>query len=377
MNKPFFSIVIPTKNRPELLRDAISSVLLQNFNDYELIISDNFNDERTKSVTDEFGGNSHVRYIRTEHELNIPDHWEFATKKAKGIYTLILTDRAFLQQGSLRDIHNTITVAEDAPVVFWKYGYFEEKSKILRGEKREAGIKILKSTELIKKFSRTLDVHYLPRPHVGCYRFDIIEKIKKDIGRLYLPFGPDYTSSLLSLAYSDIAVHIPRPLVFFQGATVSAGTRAQSSVVQYLNSLNIPDPYQFVPIKAPINSSLLFNDLLKIQRIAAGNFKDINIDMVPYFGICYQELMEKKIIWRVGEKDRIELWKEWARALSSFDGQFQRAVKKELIKRRMNILKSYVRTTFLGSFLAHLKRILQGKPVHRGVSMREAGGFMP
>ena len=50
MAKPFFSIVIPTKNRPELLRDAIRSVLLQNFDDYELIVSDNFNDERTKKL---------------------------------------------------------------------------------------------------------------------------------------------------------------------------------------------------------------------------------------------------------------------------------------------------------------------------------------
>ena len=57
--QPFFSIVIPTKNRPEYLRESIQSVLLQDFTDYELIVSDNFNDktliERHRLVYDAMG----------------------------------------------------------------------------------------------------------------------------------------------------------------------------------------------------------------------------------------------------------------------------------------------------------------------------------
>ena len=375
MNKPFFSIILPTKNRPALLRDAISSVLLQNFNDYELIISDNFNDERTKNVIDEFRSNPHLRYFRAESELNIPDHWEFAAKKAKGVYTLIITDRAFLRQGSLRDIHRTITEAKDAPVIFWKYGYFNEKSGALRGEKEEAGVKILKSSNLLKNFSRTLDAHYLPRPHVGCYRFDIAQKIRQNIGRLYLPFSPDYTSSLLLLAYSDFAMYLPRPLVFFQGASVSSGTRAQVSVVSYLKSLNLSDPYKYVPIKAPININLIFNDFLKIHNLAGGNFKNIDIDWVFYFGIVYQELIEKKIIWGVDKKVQSEPLEEWAKALALFDKQFQMAVKKELRKSRINVVKSYIRKTFMGDFLVKIKRAFLGKPTRFYSNVLEAGGF--
>ena len=375
MAKPFFSIVIPTKNRPELLRDAIRSVLLQNFDDYELIVSDNFNDEKTKKVIDEFKDNPNINYIRAESELNIPDHWEFATKNTKGVYTLILTDRAFLAQGALRDIHDIIIESKEAPVFFWKYGYFDEQKKVLRGEKEEEGAQILKSKNLLRNFGSTLDAHYLPRPHVGCYRFDIVQKIKQNIGRLYLPFGPDYTSSLLALAYSDSVIYLPRPLVFFQGASLSSGTQAQVSVVSYLKSLNLSDPYKYVPIKAPINTNLIFNDFLKIRSLASDNFKDIDIDWIFYFGIAYQALMEGKIIWGVDKKVKAEFLKEWARALTSFDEPFQRAVKKELRKRRMKILKSYVRKTFLGNFFVRIKRAFLGKPTRFYSSALEAGGF--
>ncbi len=53
---PFFSVVNPTKSRPTPLQDAIQSVLLQDFDDYELIVSNNFDDERTRQVVEPFLG---------------------------------------------------------------------------------------------------------------------------------------------------------------------------------------------------------------------------------------------------------------------------------------------------------------------------------
>ncbi|KKR79347.1 MAG: Glycosyl transferase [Microgenomates group bacterium GW2011_GWB1_40_9] len=376
MSKPFFSIILPTKNRPVLLRDAIRSVLSQNFDDYELIVSDNFNDETTKKAVEEFKKDSHLIYIRTDRELNIPDHWEFAGKRANGIYTLILTDRAFLKQGALQDIYDTIKGSKDQAVIFWKYGYFDEERGVLESEKEEAGLKILNSTDLLKDFGRTLDAHFLPRPHVGCYREDLIEKIRRDVGRLYLPYGPDFTSSLLVLSYSENVVFIPRPLVFFQGATLSAGTKAQSSIVTYLNSLNLHDPYKYVPIKAPINGNLIFNDFLKIRDIAGRNFRDISVNWSFYFNKCYQELREKGIIWKVNKETLADFWKEWTKALLSFDEETQTAVKKNFLRTWISVLKSFLKATPVGNILVKIKRAISGKPTFHYSSALEAGGFI-
>lgn len=47
MKKPFLSVLIATYNRKDLLQRAIKSVQNQNFDDYELIISDDGSNDGT------------------------------------------------------------------------------------------------------------------------------------------------------------------------------------------------------------------------------------------------------------------------------------------------------------------------------------------
>lgn len=54
MKKPFFSVIIPTYNRANLLSEAIQSVLNQTFSDYELIVVDDHSTDNTKSIVNSF-----------------------------------------------------------------------------------------------------------------------------------------------------------------------------------------------------------------------------------------------------------------------------------------------------------------------------------
>ena len=54
MARPFFSIVIPTKNRSFLVGYAIQSVRRQSFDDYEIVIADNDDTEETRQVVGGF-----------------------------------------------------------------------------------------------------------------------------------------------------------------------------------------------------------------------------------------------------------------------------------------------------------------------------------
>jgi glycosyltransferase involved in cell wall biosynthesis len=60
---PTVSVVIPTRNRSELLQRAIRSVLDQSFRNFELVIVIDGPDERTQSVVDSFG-DSRIRALQ-------------------------------------------------------------------------------------------------------------------------------------------------------------------------------------------------------------------------------------------------------------------------------------------------------------------------
>ena len=130
LNSPFFSIIIPTRNRPDLFRDALVSALFQDFNDFEVVVSDNCNDDRTQKVLEEFSNNHRLRCIRPKSLLQMPEHWEFASRHAEGTYVLFLTDRSVLKRHALKTIYNTInTTEESVTVCSWRWSLYDDLAK--------------------------------------------------------------------------------------------------------------------------------------------------------------------------------------------------------------------------------------------------------
>lgn len=63
---PFFSVVIPTYNRAELLRQAVQSVLDQTFDNFELIIVDDGSSDTTSEVVAEFDDHR-ISFVLNDH----------------------------------------------------------------------------------------------------------------------------------------------------------------------------------------------------------------------------------------------------------------------------------------------------------------------
>ena len=96
MQKPFFSVVMPTRNRAHLLPYAIQSVLNQTFDDFEIIVSDNFSTDDIGLIVRNFG-DSRIKYFRSDRPLSIGDSFKFALSHANGEYVAFLpNDDAFV-----------------------------------------------------------------------------------------------------------------------------------------------------------------------------------------------------------------------------------------------------------------------------------------
>ena len=85
--KPKISIGLPVYNGAKTIEKCINSLLLQTFQDFELIISDNASDDETGKICKEFSlKDSRIKYIRQKNNNGGGPNFEFVLSKSSGKY---------------------------------------------------------------------------------------------------------------------------------------------------------------------------------------------------------------------------------------------------------------------------------------------------
>ncbi len=87
LEKITLTIGIPVYNGEKFLKEKISTILKQNYNDFELIISNNGSTDSSKEICEKFASDDkRIRFY--SHEKNLGPNWNFnfILEKAKGKY---------------------------------------------------------------------------------------------------------------------------------------------------------------------------------------------------------------------------------------------------------------------------------------------------
>lgn len=386
--QPFFSVVIPSKGRADLLRDALRSVLYQEFTDYEVVVSDNCNDARTKEVIELFAGNPHLVYVRPDVELSMPEHWEFATRNAKGKYVLVLTDRSVLTQHALAKLHQVLVDNPEIDLCSWNWSCFIDGERRLmpaRSSKPSRAHAHVLTTGFVanayaKESIRGKYHSALPRGLNSLYRADLAERVRSEHGALFHAINPDYSSAFLLLAYGSKLIYIDESIFVSQGLSVSNGGNAVISTEgasRYLRTLGSADFFVNVPIKEPIVENSIASDFLRIKSITYGTLSAIELDWAQYFVGCYLEIRVKKDAGVMSAAEVERLMAVWRNACASFGPEIQRTVARKI---RSLELRRVVRKTRIGrmliSAMRHATRLRRlGRGRERYASVMEAAGF--
>ena len=91
MSVPRVSVVIPTRDRPAMLRRAIESVLVQTMPDLEVVVVDDASGPSTRDVVDAIG-DPRVRYIRRERSQGGPAARNHGFRESRGEWVALLDD---------------------------------------------------------------------------------------------------------------------------------------------------------------------------------------------------------------------------------------------------------------------------------------------
>jgi glycosyltransferase involved in cell wall biosynthesis len=301
---PFFSVVIPTRNRPQYLKDAIASVLRQNDADLECIVSDNFNDASTRAVVDAVASDSRLRYFRTDRVLNMIDHWEFATRQASGEYVFLLTDRRLLFQGALRRLRGELSRRPEVDVFSVGIQVYLDQEHRMGWRPPTFPTRLYDAGHLARNFLQrnpflpgSLDLVF-PKTLNGGYRRAFADRLRAEGHHYFNNTGvttPDYSSFFVNCARGATVLHVGDRLLLSQGEHDSNGRRfGAGDVTSYLSTLNIEGLYFRVPLAVPFIYNLLMVDYRRIQGQLGGVLHNLEPDWENYFRTLLSELALKR-----------------------------------------------------------------------------------
>jgi glycosyltransferase involved in cell wall biosynthesis len=102
-----FSVLLPTRNRLDLLKYAIATVMRQDYDDWEIIVSDNFSEDDIAGYIQSLK-EQRIKYYRTERFIPVTDNWNNALEKSSGDYVIMLGDDDCLMKGYFKTIHGLL-----------------------------------------------------------------------------------------------------------------------------------------------------------------------------------------------------------------------------------------------------------------------------
>ncbi len=114
--KPFFSVIIPTYNQAQLLKECLESLELQTFSDFEVVIVDNHSTDDTLEVVSSFK-NLRVNLLEINNEGVVAKSRNKGIKEAKGEWVCLLDSDDSWFAEKLEEVYNKIQASQIVDVV--------------------------------------------------------------------------------------------------------------------------------------------------------------------------------------------------------------------------------------------------------------------
>jgi glycosyltransferase involved in cell wall biosynthesis len=228
---PKYSILIPTRNREEYLPFAIESVLSQNRDDIELIVSDNYSKDGTSNYLTKLS-DSRVRVVMPPSEISMTGHYEFILSQAAGEWVTILGDDdavmpyLFERLDSIINKHNNISIISSCRAYYFWEGCEDLYGDTVVSYHKGSGIKIRSTKkDLLYALAGLRSCFNMPMIYTSCVvKKTLITEIKvKSGGYFYHSIIPDMYSVVALTLVADSYIRVQEPLFWTGTSNKSMG----------------------------------------------------------------------------------------------------------------------------------------------------------
>ena len=254
-----FSIVYPTRHRPAFVRQALRILEVQKYDDFEVVVSDNYVDPALSSEQIcRDSGLANLRYVRPPEPVGMVENWNYALQFATGEYVGYLTDKMFVLPGALENVARAIDAAGSPEIVSWtsdaynptSYNdYFGDgvyvpvspavRSGLYRSFSPAAALG-LRGGAAVSRGEQSPADYCRGKLVFGAYRRDLVERIVHRYGALFHDINPDYTSMILGLSEAHDAIELGMSCVVSVNTDISNGQLSDTddaAALRFLDSL--------------------------------------------------------------------------------------------------------------------------------------------
>ena len=233
MNKNFFNVVIPTKNRLSTLRHSLKTVLNQNYDNYMIIVSDNNSSDGTYEFINRLNCQK-IKYYNTGLSLSMSSNFEFAISKVDEGFVIVIGDDDGLLPHALEDINallnqeHVLAISSKSVTYYWPGG--SPIQDLLMVPTGCGGTTARKTSAESLRSVLTGDLHYSELPMLytgGVVHSSLIERARNCNGRFYNSFTPDMYSGIAIASVVDQFLRCEAP---FSISGISKYSNGQSQL---------------------------------------------------------------------------------------------------------------------------------------------------
>lgn len=124
-----FSILLPTRNGGDFLDNCIHSILDQDHDDFELVISDNANTDATPDIISKYIADPRLKVVRQDSPISVSENWTEALHASGGDYILMMGDDDYLLPGTLRCLDEVLARHSEPDCILYNgYSYVSPNS---------------------------------------------------------------------------------------------------------------------------------------------------------------------------------------------------------------------------------------------------------
>lgn len=295
-----FSVLIPTRNRLELLKYAIASILKQNEEDLEIIISDNFSDEDVAGYIHSLN-DKRIKYFRTDSSVSVTENWNNALNKSTGEWIVMLGDDDCLMKGYFSTMRQLIEKFHD-PDFIYTHGFLFAYPNVLPGHPQgyvrtasnapflinQPKSFLLDKTEALKLVKETFNFRcvFTFNMQYALVNNSFIKKMKREDQFYHSPY-PDYYAMTSMMLMAERIVACPHPLVGVGISSKSFGyyhfNNLEEKGIDFLNNSQLQQTSGPLSDKIFPGSQMNTSWLLSLEAIR-NNFKEhlLNINLKRY-----------------------------------------------------------------------------------------------